>query len=395
MDSLRPVSLGTRWNFRLSRISLLALVCIATGIAGQARAIDRITVRQDQTLATVDGKTLVEAEDGGLLLLATDGSLWAVTPAELVERRSDDAEFAPLSADDLSAQLLKELPAGFQVHRTAHYLVCYNTSREYAQWCGSLFERLYRVFQNYWSRKGFELREPEFPLVAIVFDNRAAYQEHARKELKGGVDSVIGYYSLQTNRMTMFDLTGLESGRRGGGGRSTSEHISEILAQPGAEQNVATIIHEATHQIAFNCGLHTRFADVPLWVSEGIAVYFEAPDASEKGWRAIGEINRPRLEQFRRYLQHRPTGSLETLIAGDNRFRAAKGSLDAYAEAWALNYYLLKMRGKDYVEYLRRIAAKSPLIWDSPEQRVKEFRDVFGDIRKVEADMLKQIDKLN
>jgi hypothetical protein len=369
------------------------LAVVAASPTGHA--VDHITIRQeDQSLANVSGKTLIEAEDGGVLLLSTDGALWAVPPDELVERKSDEASFTPLSADALSRQLLAELPAGFQIHATAHYLVCYNTSREYAQWCGSLFERLYRVFQNYWSRKGFQLHEPEFPLVAIVFDNRAAYQQHARQELKEIVDSVVGYYSLQTNRMTMFDITGLQTGKRPGLTRNTSEQISEILAQPGAERNVATIIHEATHQIAFNCGLHTRYADIPLWVSEGIAVYFEAPDSSDKGWRTIGEINRTRLAQFRDYLPRRPANSLATLLVDDRRFRDPQQALDAYAEAWALNYYLLKMRGKEYVAFLQRLAEKSPLVWDSPDARLREFKHAFGDVNKLEADMLKQISRL-
>ncbi len=363
--------------------------------AGRAIAIDHITVRKNKQLNNIEGKTLIEAEDGGVLLLSTDGSLWAVPPDELVERTHDETTFSPLSTAKLSEKLLSQLPADFQVYSTAHYLVCFNTSREYAQWCGSLFERLYRVFQNYWSRKGFQLEEPPFPLVAVIFDDRKAYQTHARDELEGLTDSIVGYYSLQTNRMTMFDLTGLQAGGKTSPRRAISEHIDEILSQPKAERNVATIVHEATHQIAFNCGLHTRYADIPLWVSEGIAVYFEAPDlTSDKGWRSIGSINEVRLRQFLDYLTHRPENSLETLLADDQRFRSRDAALDAYAEAWALNYYLLKMRSKDYVTYLKKLAAKSPLIWDDPETRLAEFESVFGDIRKVDAELLKQVAKM-
>ena len=66
---------------------------------------------------------------------------------------------------------------------------------------------------------------------------------------------------------------------------------------------VATIIHEATHQLAFNRGLQARFADVPLWVSEGIALYFETPDLrNSRGWQTVGAVNRVRLDRFRQYL---------------------------------------------------------------------------------------------
>ena len=202
----------------------------------------------------------------------------------------------------------RTLPAGLRdpSSATTHYVICYNTSRPYAQWCGSLLERLYMAFTNYWSRRGFALREPEFPLVALVFADAASYRDAVRGELKDAADDVIGYYSLETNRINMFDLTGSAGLHRPQGRHVTPAQINEILMQPDAERTVATIIHEATHQIAFNCGLQARFADVPLWVSEGLAVYFETPDLSappRAGTQHCGAGQcRAGWHQFRGYL---------------------------------------------------------------------------------------------
>ena len=75
-------------------------------------------------------------------------------------------------------------------------------------------------------------------------------------------------------------------------GPTRSHRRAEILARPEAAGLVATVVHEATHQMAFNCGLHARLAPVPVWVSEGIATYFETPDLrSRTGWRGIGGVN--------------------------------------------------------------------------------------------------------
>jgi hypothetical protein len=159
---------------------------------------------------------------------------------------------------------------------------------------------------------------------------------------------------------------------------------------------VATIVHEATHQIAFNTGLQTRFADIPLWLSEGLAVYFETPDLqSAKGWRGIGAVNASRLAKFREYRQTRPAGSLRTLIADDKRLRDARAALDAYAEAWALNYYLLQTHPREYLAYLQTLSAKQPLMWDDPETRLREFQNAFGqDLDQLDADFLRHMDKL-
>lgn len=377
------------------RASLFLLLSVALPI-GAARAIEEVTVKRDGQEQQVEGKAVIEAEDGGILLLANDGVLWTLPPEEMAGRTSNDKPFKPLARDELGAELLEKLPAGFDVFKTRHYVICFNTSRDYAKWCGSLFERLYAGFTNYWSRQGFQLHEPEFPLVAVVFNSRQAYQEHARPELQAGIDTIIGYYSLQTNRMTMYDLTGLQALRRPRERRGDSEQqINDLLSQPRAERNVSTIIHEATHQIAFNCGLQTRYADIPLWVSEGIAVFFETPDlSSARGWRGIGGVNETRFVDFRRYLAARPNNSLETLIVDDRRFRNAREATDAYAEAWALNYFLLKLRTKQYVVYLKKLAEKPPLVIDGPERRLAEFEEAFGDIDKLDAELVRLMERI-
>src|SRR3972149_1521792 len=276
----------------------LACIALLFCTAALASAMDHVAFRREGKETQESGRLLVEAQDGGLLLMARDGVLWAIQPQELIKHTSDDAPFEPYTRDEMAKSLLAQLPDNFQVYQTTHYLIFFDTSRAYAQWCGSLFERLYMAFNNYWTHKGFELAEPEFPLVAIVFADRRAYVKYSRSDLGQAAESISGYFNLMTNRMTMYDLTGVESAARPTGRVNTFAQINQILAQPDAMQTVSTIVHEATHQIAFNCGLHTRLSDCPVWFSEGIAVYFETPDLrSAKGWSSIGAVNRFRLER--------------------------------------------------------------------------------------------------
>jgi hypothetical protein len=364
-------------------------------LSGSAAALDRVVFERNDQQQRVEGRLLVTAEDGGLLVQSPDGALWTITAEELVERTKDDVPFVAHSSEELGKRLLEQLPQGFDVHRTAHYLICYNTSRAYAQWCGALFERLYMAFTNAWSRKGFDLHEPEFPLVALVFADRGSYQQHARPELGDSVESIIGYYSFATNRMTMYDLTGIQTLRQPGDRRGSMSEINRMLARPEATMTVATVVHEATHQIAFNCGLQTRYADIPLWVSEGIAVYFETPDlTSSRGWRTIGAINPGRLAAFRQYLSRRPAGSLQSLVSDDRRLRDSKQALDAYAEAWALTWFLIEQRPKQYEAYLKMLSEKRPLVWDEPETRLKEFRHFFGELDQLDVEFVRAMNKL-
>ncbi len=377
-------------------IQLALIAAIAGPWSGAARAVDLVTFRHDKTEQTVAGKLLVTAQDGGLMLMSADGALWNIEPDEIVSHTKNDEPFAPLSPAEAGRRVVAELPpgSGFEVFTTAHYVICYGTSRAYAQWVGGLYERLYSAFTNFWTNRGFKLHDPEMPMVVLVFPDQTSYARQGKNELGAAAGSIIGYYSLKSNRVTMYDRTGSESLRRPGDrkfDRGSTAQINQMLSRPEAETMVATIIHEATHQIAFNCGLQVRFADVPLWVSEGMAVYFETPDLSSgKGWRGIGEVNRPRLDRFREYLRRRPAKSLLSLLSDDKRIRDPRQALDSYAEAWALTYYLIRQKPKEYKAYMTVMSAKKTLITIKPEERIIEFKTAFGsDLDKLDADFLK------
>jgi hypothetical protein len=252
-------------------------------------------------------------------------------------------------------------------------------------------ERLHRAFTNYWSGKGADLVDPEFPLVVIVHATKAQYQAAAADELNDPETGIIGYYSLATNRVNMYDLTGTE-GLAGDGRRSSLKSINQMLSRPEAGPLVATVVHEATHQIAFNSGLGQRLADLPLWLVEGMAVYFEAPDLSSgRGWQGIGKVNYPRLEVFRANQSSGARVSLLALVADDAPMRNGRTAAGAYADAWAANYYLIRYRPKEYVEYVKALAEQKPLETRTAEERITLFRTHFGDPAEVERDMLKRM----
>lgn len=372
-------------------------VCLAALGPLPAAAVEHVVFKQDGEEISITGRLIVKTDDGGLLIESADGMQWMVPPEDLVKHKHDDEPLKALSPSEMGERLRHELP-GFEIHVTQHYVICHNTSRVYAQWCGALFERLYKAFTNFWTRKGFDLHEPEFPLVALVFADADSYAAYAAREAGDGARTIIGYYSFALNRVAMHDLTGVQALRKSGGKHSNSNEINQMLARPEAERTVATIIHEATHQIAFNCGLQTRGANHPLWFSEGLAIYFETPDlSSSKGWRTIGAVNRVRLAGFRRYLRKgRPADSLVTLLTRDDRLRDGdpERSADAYAEAWALNYFLFRHRPKQYLAYVRLMSEKKPLIANDAETRLREFQKVFGDLRQLDAEFIKQMGKV-
>src|SRR4029077_10349344 len=57
--------------------------------------------------------------------------------------------------------------------------------------------------------------------------------------------------------------------------------------------DITAVSHEATYQMAGNTGLLPRHVDIPRWVHEGLATYFEAP--GDAAWAGIGAVSDERL----------------------------------------------------------------------------------------------------
>lgn len=365
--------------------SAIASAAIWAGTCQLAAADTAVAVTfvddRSKSELTLEGRVLVEAVDGGILLEDVERRLWSITPDRLKSRSETGHEFAALNATALGEALIGELGSDFAAHQTPHYVIFSNGPDAYVEWVGSLFERLQRAFLQTWKQAGWELPAPTEPLPAIVFRSQTEYAAFALKDAGPEVADKPGYYSIRTNRIVLYDLatTGVS-----GSAMSRDEVERRVAAAPA---NVATIVHEATHQIAFNCGMHTRYADTPMWLAEGIAMYCETPDLrTGSGWRTIGKPNVNRLRQYREFAaSRRANGSMRTLIQDEARFRNPEAMADAYAESWGLVDYLMRDRREEFVTYLRRIAAKPRLTWDAAEARISDFEQTFGAVSDVET----------
>jgi len=119
-----------------------------------------------------------------------------------------------------------------------------------------------------------------------------------------------------------------------------------------------------------------------------MAMFFETPDLkSSSGWRRVGRENDSRLRRFQEYARtRRQPGSSKAMLLSDERYQMGnrEALLDAYAEAWAFSYYLIKRKRAQYVEYLKTLQNKPPFEQDTPEQRLADFEEAFGELDAVE-----------
>ena len=124
------------------------------------------------------------------------------------------------------------------------------------------------------------------------------------------------------------------------------------------------------------CPLHKR---APRWLVEGLGTLFEARGV----WQSRiyqsqpDRINRDRLEDWRTYAKsRRRPDAIAQLVSSDRPFAADPDG--AYAEAWALSFFLSETSPKKYFELLGKSAARPAFADYSSATRLEDFTDIFG-----------------
>ncbi len=298
-----------------------------------------------------------------MCLLSRDGAMHIFPNQSAKNSRKIERSFYPYKSSEMKNQLREEFGSSFEVSSSTHFLVVH--PKESRQGWANRMESLYRTFINSMRVRGISLKKPQVTMVAVVFRNRGAYRDYFTKLGRSIPSGFLGHYENHSNRVYLFD-------------------------DGGSKETMETVIHEATHQTAYNVGAHQRFAIQPRWLVEGLAMMFETPGMRE-AWSVqsrSSRINGYRLRHFQNYLERRPEDALLRLVASDKPFRTA--GLDAYAEAWLLSFYLFETRSHDYSRYLGRVAARPPFSAYSARARVKDFTGAFGgDLKVLDNQMLR------
>ncbi|MDA0831689.1 MAG: DUF1570 domain-containing protein [Planctomycetota bacterium] len=372
-----------------------------------AKPIVELTVG-DESYA---GRTIAHNQEQ-CWLLQSDGRLQQLELSEVSTFRKLPGQFASMTGVDLRNRLQKEMGHSFDVVGTEHYVVC--AAKGHARAYAALFEETYRSCRQYFQVRGLTIEPLEFPLVGIVLPTQREFAEYMQKEGNRYTPGLLGYYSPTTNRCVLYqhgESVALNDNQRmldftTQAHRSnptfatdalTGRRSSPMFFVGGSEKNSIqdTIIHEGMHQVAFNLGVHSRCGDDPRWVIEGLATVFEAPGIRARSNSIRVRINHERFLWFGDYLKNRrQEKSLATFIASDHMFETA--TLDAYAQSWALTFYLLETRSSQFAKYLKRLSERDPLQNVSTEDRLADFHAEFGkDIDWLEVEMERFFKKLN
>jgi hypothetical protein len=344
----------------LAYIAWVFSICVAIGSV-HAESSD-FMFRANVNGEILEGKPL-HWSSTQMLLLGRNGQLYEFNPKIARDAVKTGARYASYSAPEMKMSLEHEFGNQFEVSSIRHFVVVHPRG-ERDQWAHR-FEELYDRFEHYFGVRGFELQEPLYPLVAVVFRDQDEYYRNAAANGTPLPPNWLGHYDPRSNRVFLFDST-------------AKNHNADW------SENASTIIHEATHQMAYNTGIHRRFAGAPRWLAEGLATMFEAKGV----WNAqydrtqSDRINRGRLDSFRDYVaKRRQPGSIQAMLSSDDMFRSDQDG--AYAQAWALSFYLSETQPRAYAQYLTKTADRPMFSEYSPVERVADFQTFFGSESKI------------
>jgi len=356
------------------------LVLTFTCCTGIVRA-DKVVVKEATGERTVDGNIL-SVDSSGAMLFETRDSQHLILAKDQVVRSEKSKTPTPLwTRSELKAALIDEYGEEFRVTEADKYVIVHSCSIENAREAGRLLNKAQQAFITYFGKQnGFKLRKARQPLVAVVFEGRKQYVDHVARYLGAAASRTLGVYVPSVNRIFLFNAFGGDDGRRIGVAKGIAPAFAQHMAAQILEQNISTLVHEAVHQAAYNTGFHNRnVVDYPLWLVEGMAMFFETTDVNgQQGWKGGKAVNPDRAKRFRDvYLRSPRNGFLEQLLVDDSMLRDPATAADGYALAWTLTYYLLKNHKSEYMEYVRLINSRPEFTPYPRSARLKDFETAF------------------
>lgn len=224
--------------------------------------------------------------------------------------------------------------SGMRTYASHHYTIHSDLTRDEVRLFAVHMDAVFRAFERRFA--GFEPRGRE-PMPLYLFRTEADYQSFlADRQIDGA------------NSAGMFFV--------GPAGRGLAVYVEGLPRS----KVFATLQHEGFHQFAYDY----LGADLPIWLNEGLAQYFEAGVIVGQELRTgmtdsfalhavQAAVREGRTLPFREILTDTPEAWSRRLTTEPDRARMA------YAQSWSMAYFLIHGSGGRYRprldDYLRRL----------------------------------------
>ena len=204
------------------------------------------------------------------------------------------------------AKSAKRIPwaQAFQ-ERSPHFLIVTNTSAKLAKEMSQALEQQYTDFLRRFVIK----KEPKNPLPIKVFAEKAEFKKYIQEGGAKITEHAAGFFDPNKKEIVLY----------------WSDDPEDVLS---------TLYHETTHYFV---DLFMPRAEAPLWMNEGLAVYFETAQF-KNGRLETGQIPYGRLLELQEALKAGKQHKLSALVKM-NDYGAGGYDQLAYAEGWSLVYF--------------------------------------------------------
>ncbi len=323
----------------------------------------------------------------------------------------------PTEDAEPQADLKKEFGDKFSIHVAPHWIVIYNTDKAWALNRAVLLEKTHDVFYQSFRKAGFRALPLEKRLVCVLFQEHTDFAAYAKRVDHADLGWSSGYYSSRTNRIAFFndesspkfaeveqqiaaldktiaDLaeqlraashnTALASQYRKqlDAARDEQRRLRNIIKSISGLTNAGKTTHEATHQLAYNSGLHEFNVMYPFWLVEGLATNFEAADPTANFGPHIENTSRRKMLKECMAANRLPTFN-DLLVVTKPPTENLQLTNDLYNESWALFQFVYKKHQDQLRTYVQNLA-KGPKGPRTEDQLRQDFRTAFGQIGDIE-----------
>ncbi len=317
------------------------------------------------TLVTSDGgeQTItarLAATAEGVLALEQEDGRWQLVTEDSVKTRTPGDDPTPLTGQGMAEQLTELFTPELLKVRVDDPIVVgvvltaplpdesQKRLEGFLDKAMSLMQSVDRVFTQFAGKMGLPIEAPQFPLVMLIFETDADFNEYARRTTGSrglSATAIAGFYSGLSNWLAI--------------------RLDEC-------DSFSVPLHEAIHQQVYNRGMLQRLAPIPKWFGEGIATGFENDGAKISADPT--QINRLYGGNARRQF----TVKFADVIEQDDAFHGDVLAGDAYTLAWCLHWLVVTTKPTEYTAFVKQLGSVPPLAPTSKAQRLTQFQTAFG-----------------
>jgi len=296
---------------------------------------------------------------GAYAIERRDGSMKVIAQGALIER-DNTVDWTPFTTDEMVDQLTERFtPELFRSYVDDDFVIgmvlmapldrsAEGPASGFMRKAAQFMNNVNNVFSSFARDMRLDTKEPDTPLVLLIFESDKDFNDYAASVTKGqglSVSRISGFYDGMTNYLAI---------------RMAECATFEVP------------LHEAIHQQVYNRGILQRLAPIPSWFNEGIATGFEAnKDRIQSGPAKVHSRYAAQVSSVEQV-------SWEDLVSKDLAFQGDVMAGDAYCLAWCLHWLLVTERPDKYTEYVKMLGEKEPLAKEDDETRTQEFIDHFG-----------------